>query len=576
MLKLVALSANKASFKTIKFNASGLTLIVGQETSRSGANNKKTYNAVGKTLILRLVHFCLGSNKSKIFSSKLQGWEFKLQFQFANVPYTVVRSTEDQSVVALNGEVLTLKEYRAKLLKLISPNAVDGIHFRSLITRFSRLSRVGYNSADKFVNKEKPYDQLLHNTFLLGLDPELVKKKYQLKTEKDRIKALKAGFVSDPILKNYQAQGRDTSIDQKDLEEQIKNLTNNIQSFKVAEDFHKIQKEADEVALRIREYEKKRVVLLNSLASIDKSLQQKLDVPSEKIEKVYEEAKTILNKESVLQLQDVMTFHSKLTSSRLERLSREKNRIKGELKEVEKSIATDGNALDHHLQYLNSHKALDELSALNHRRSDLMLQLKKLQEFERLEKDYTIHIQKISIELQEQNLSAQEYLDNAKTILDKNVEIFRGLSKEFYEDKPGGISVLNNIRDNQIRYDLKIKIQDDSSDGVNEVKIFCFDMTLLLAKHNHNVGFLFHDSRLFSNMDLRQRNTLFRLANKYAEDRGLQYIATVNQDQLDSFRDRLTEAEYKQIIEDHIVERLTDKSDQDKLLGIQVDMDFDD
>lgn len=163
-------------------------------------------------------------------------------------------------------------------------------------------------------------------------------------------------------------------------------------------------------------------------------------------------------------------------------------------------------------------------------------------------------------------------MESIKELLETIMTTFRELAKAFYE-KPGGIKVINNEGENTIRFDIMAKIQDDSSDGVNEVKIFCFDMTLLLLQRNHKMRFLFHDSRLFSNMDPRQRYTLFKLANSKIIN-GFQYIATVNEDTLLSFKDMMTDEEYNDIIENNIRLKLTDESEQSKLLGIQIDMDY--
>jgi hypothetical protein len=69
-------------------------------------------------------------------------------------------------------------------------------------------------------------------------------------------------------------------------------------------------------------------------------------------------------------------------------------------------------------------------------------------------------------------------------------------------------------------------------------------MTLLTLQRNHNFGLLFHDSRLFSNMDPRQRATLFSLAYTETKENDLQYIASVSQNQLDSFQKLLSKDEF--------------------------------
>ncbi len=51
-----------------------------------------------------------------------------------------------------------------------------------------------------------------------------------------------------------------------------------------------------------------------------------------------------------------------------------------------------------------------------------------------------------------------------------------------------------------------------------------------------------------------------------------QYIATVNQNQLDEIKKHMTDKEYNRIISQSTVLTLTDESDSAKLLGIKVDL----
>ena len=152
--------------------------------------------------------------------------------------------------------------------------------------------------------------------------------------------------------------------------------------------------------------------------------------------------------------------------------------------------------------------------------------------------------------------------------------VFKSISNEFYENKLAGINVSNNEGDNKIRYNINAHIDGDTGDGVSKVKIFCFDWTLLLGKHNHNIKFIFHDGRILDGMDPRQISTLFRYSYKKSHESNLQYIISANEDSLESIREYFKEEEYENIIEKNKILELTDKSDESKLLGIQVDMDY--
>ena len=96
-------------------------------------------------------------------------------------------------------------------------------------------------------------------------------------------------------------------------------------------------------------------------------------------------------------------------------------------------------------------------------------------------------------EMGKATVQTTEYLKTAKPHLDLLMNTFRSYSQEFYGDKPAGLVVRNNDKDdNQIRYDIESRIEHDAADGWNNVRIFCFDLLLLTLKQRHTVDFLFH------------------------------------------------------------------------------------
>lgn len=126
-----------------------------------------------------------------------------------------------------------------------------------------------------------------------------------------------------------------------------------------------------------------------------------------------------------------------------------------------------------------------------------------------------------------------------------------------------------------LRYTLEARIEDDSSDGVNEVRMFCFDLLLLACKKS-NMRFIMHDSRLFANMDPRQRETLFRIVHDVCSKNEYQYICSINEDAVLSFKPLMSSEDYSQIITDNIILELNDDAPESKLLGMQIDIDLED
>jgi len=574
-VKLHSLKANKPSFHTVNFKKEGPTLILGRQAAPGNKQQGKTYNGVGKSLIVRLVHFCLGTEPIEELEKKLPDWEFSLTFEIEGVEYTASRRTQGQRIIRLNNEDQSLPLFRKTLEeKIFTFEAGLSLSFRSLISRFIRPSKASYNEAEIFIKEERDYYQLLNNSFLLGLDPGLVKRKRDLRKEEEQTRKLKSNFNQDPILQDFYSGDRDASIELQDLEEKISGLERSLAAFDVAEDYHKIRAESDELSKKVRDLENKSVALNNAILNIDNSIKSRPDLPKEKVLSVYEEAKLRFKEDVKKTIDEVLEFHSGLLANRKKRLLDEKARLKKELFKTVEQRESLGSSLNQNFKYLNSHRALDEFVQLTNLCSDLKNRAQKLKDYQQLMKKYDLKLQELSISIKQENIRAQNYLETQADLISKNIAIFRNLSKEFYKDKPSGISIKNNDGDNQIRFNIETKIQDDASDGINEVKIFCFDMTLLKARHGHSIDFIFHDSRLFSNMDPRQRETLFRLAHKFTAGNSLQYIASVNEDQIESFRQEMSEEDFKLFIVDNISLELTDESAATKLLGIEIDMDY--
>jgi len=173
-------------------------------------------------------------------------------------------------------------------------------------------------------------------------------------------------------------------------------------------------------------------------------------------------------------------------------------------------------------------------------------------------------------------VEANQYIRSIRPHLDLLMEKFREYSKELYGSVPAGLTVKNNDGENQCRYDIEAHIQNDAADGINQGKIFCYDFLLLTMRQRHAMEFLFHDNRLYADMDKHQRCSLFRLADRVCRQMDIQYIATLNEDVIDSVRDIAGE-DFQQLFVDPVVLELTDAPNgTGKLLGFQIDMQYDD
>lgn len=573
-MKLIRLSSDKKGFHSINFK-DGINLIVGRKKDSTDKSTKNTYNGVGKSLVVYLIHFCLGSNKIAAFEEKIPEWNFYLEIDIDGSLYKIRRNTSEQSNIFLNDEKHTLKQFRDKMLELnfSLSEPLKNLSFNTLFPRFIRRDRASYNSYDNFVVKEQDYSRLLNNSFLLGLNVDLVQEKKKLREFQTSTENLKSSLEKDPVLKEHFSHKNDTEIEINDLMESITSLEKELDSFKIANNYNDIEIEADVLARDVKNLSNERTLIENDISNILKTLDMKSEISTEKIVGFYENVKIEVPEMVNRKIKESIDFHNGLLEKRNLRLQKELKKCRDELKNIQAKISDKGLSLDKHLGYLDTHGALDEFSSLNKMLNEQRTKLDKLLEYQGIMKTYKKKLLEIKSEYSEKSLETQEYIDYSSNLLDNIKSTFRELTKEFY-DKGSGIKIESNDGENTLRYNIDVRIQDDSSDGVNEVKILCYDLMILLLQANHKMKFIFHDSRLFSNMDPRQRGTVFKLINKKIIPMGYQYIATVNEDQLDSFRDAYDAEEFQNIISDNTILALTDESDESKLLGIQIDMKY--
>ncbi|MDP1596912.1 MAG: DUF2326 domain-containing protein [Methylotenera sp.] len=547
---------------------------IGDSKARS---KQQTYNGVGKSLIIELIHFCLGSSPNDAFEKLLPGWEFTLTISHNDIEHIITRSTKSQKVVSIDDAELSLEVFRDKLqsysFKL--DVSIDHLSFRALIGRFIRRNLSDYVDPLKLSNDFTDFATLLKTAFLLGIDLQLILKKYVLKTELKRIQGLSKNFRDDTLIREFFIKNKDEEIELKFLEEKIEGLENARSNFKVADNYYEIENQANELKEHLTELRNQSIVTKNSIAAIEKSMKIRPDIPAQKLIKAYDELLESFKEGVIQKLEDVETFHNSLMKNRLARLSQEKIRLLSKLKDCEKQLVDMHSELDNLISYLGTNKALDELNAISNQIGELKAKAQKIRDYQALNKQYKIDIAAIKSTMNSQIELSYQYLDDTKLEFEKNIDsVYRNFVKHFYPNSPAGISVRNNDKDNQTRFDIDVKIENQASDGINHVRIFCFDLLILMAGVNHDIEFIFHDSRLYDGVDPRQRIDMLRLANQLSIKNNKQYIVTLNQDHIDSMGSHWIENEYDSLISKNITLKLADDSDSSRLLGEQIDMNY--
>lgn len=575
-MQLIKVYSNKPTFRTVEFNPTGASFIIAKQKDSKSKDKGKTYNGVGKSLLVRIIHFCLGGSVDsyKSFCKKLEGWEFNIDIILDNEPLTISRSANEPKKIFIGDAEHNITKFNnimgEKCFNI--PDEVGYLSYRTLLPFFIRPNKASYTDCKKPGRTGKEYQVLLNNTFLLGLDVFLAQKKQKLRVEQEKIRKLEKNFKDDPLLQDFFTGNKNVKLNIADLEYNIEGLEKDLKKFQVADDYHDIQKEADSVESRLFELNNEIALLQKNIKSIEKNFSLKTHMKSTDIESVYSEAKVNFPDTVKKTLKDIEDFYSKLISNRTLRLLEQKNSLTERI-----NIKTDESeklkhSLDKHMKYLGEHQALDLFITLSNKLSGYINEKENLDKYQKLQSDYKSKERKTEKDMIELSDQTDIYLDEIETITTTLSDTFRDLVKIFYPKSIAGLTVNTNEGENQLLYNLDAKIESDASDGINNVKIFCYDMTILLKGYNHNIDFIFHDSRLYDGTDERQKADMFTIIKDYIIGSDKQYISTINQNQLEEIKRQLPPEDYENIIVKNTKLVLTDDNDTEKLLGIKVDI----
>jgi len=576
-MRLIKLEASDKRFKTVVFNRTGLSFILAKQVNPDETDRNRTYNGVGKSLLIALVHFCLGSSTKPSFEEKLNDWTFYLTVEIQNEEYIFARSTSEQKTIYVNGEKYTVKKFtdflQEKCFRI--PTDSQFLSFRSLLPFFIRPSRTSYVDCMKPGKTGSDYQTQLYNAFLIGLDTGLARKKKELKKEIDNIKQWKDNINKDQLLKDFLSSKKSASLTLREIEDKIQKLERDISAFEVAEDYDDVVKRGDSLKQRLDENRNQLFLLELQLRNIDENLAIDPDLNGESIIKLYNEAKNVLQESVIRKLKEVEQFYRTLNEKRTQRLLAQKSSIlqsRNELNTQHRQIQAE---LDQCLKYLGDHRAIDAYSAIVREHKDLIMEKERITQYEKLIEDYSAKGLTCKQDILEVCKQTRQYLLGDKKNIESVRDYFRTMAKRFYPDSTAGVEVKSNDGENQICYDIDPRLDSDNSFGIGNVKILCYDTTLLFRGARHSIQFLFHDSCVLHGIDTIHVEEWFQtLYDTFPKNGDFQYIASINQNQIDSLKATLPPEDFKKIIDDHIILTLTDEGDNGKLLGFTVDLNY--
>lgn len=564
-----SISSNKASFRRVAFQP-GFNLIIADCTQQSLERDSR--NGLGKTLLLEILHFCLGADAKGLCRPELVGWTFTVDLDLGGHSVVVTRQIDAPRRVYFpeayahlpirperqRGEdqfSLSIGEWNLVLgalsfgLPIAGGNAYTPT-FRSLFSYFTRRTKGSMLSPFTHHEKQAEWDKQVQTSYLLGLSWETASQLQALKDQKKNLKDFKR-VVKTGIVRGYQGGQGDLEAKRVQIEAEVTRTANELTQFRVHDRYRDIEREANRLTEGIHKISNDNYGKRRSLTTYERSLAEEAPPNANEVLALYAEAQVALPESVRRRVEEVDAFHRTVVNNRQQFLAAECERLKVEIKANEDRIKLLSEERAGHLEILKTHRALEEytrlqdkLVALRTQAQDIKHVIENLQKLKQGEGE--IRLQSAQLEQR----GRRDY-EEREQIRDRAINLFNENSQFLYE-APG--KLLIDYQESGFKFNVEIERAD--SDGIAQMKIYCFDLMLaqIWANKNPSPKLLFHDSRIFDGVDERQRAKALILAEREARTRGFQYICTLNSDSvpagqlgefnLDSFvRLRLTDHE---------------------------------
>ena len=578
-----AVNCDRPSFKTVKFRP-GFNVVLAERTKES--DTKDSRNGLGKTTLIEIIHFCLGA-KAKAGEGLLRepifDWTFSLDLELRNRRYKVFRNTEHPKHVSIEGDfsmwpkkpdldtktgetTLTVSDWNTMLGWLMFDLPVSAREntfnptYRSLISYFIRKGRDAFSTPFEHSRKQQEWDKQANNTFLLGLNWDYAREWQVLKEQASLLTNLKKAAGSG-LMSNLMGSIGELDAQRIRLEEQAAHGQDQLNNFKVLPQYRDIERTATELTGSIHKFVNDNVSDKRLLDYYENSVKDEQPAAQDNIHQLYKEAGVLFPNYVTKRLEDVQAFHTNIVVNRKNYLQTEIARLRDKITERENRISKLSEERASLLSILRTHGALEEYTKLQQLHLKTVAQLEDLKKRIDNLKKFEQGKSALSINQQQLQLKAHADYEERAAIRGNVVSLFNANSEALYKS-PGNLIVDIGPKG----YTFNIKIERSSSQGIEQMKVFCYDLMMaqLWSANKTRPGLLIHDSTIFDGVDERQVAHALQLAAEASEKHGFQYVCCLNSDAIP-----WKEFDNGFDLQKNVVLELTDARDEGGLLGMR-------
>ena len=541
-------------FKDITFR-SGLNVILADKAP--GSTDKQTRNGAGKSSVVEVVHFLLGSNadKDSIFrNAALIDAVFSIEFDLANRPTSCERTGAQPSKVRVTAPTfdewpvqptidkrtheptLSNTNWRATLGHFIFglpvgdqdvDDAKAGPTFRALISYFARRQHGGgLVEPEKNAEQQQLGEQQVALSYLLGLDWTLPQRLEEIRAREKSLKELRR-LAADGALGALVGKSSELRTELTLAEEASRKLHQNLAKFTIVPEYEALETEASLLTQRISDLSDSNTADRLLVAELKRSIDTERAPEAQDVARLYEEAGVVFPELVHRRFDDVRAFHESVVRNRRSYLDSELRSAENRINVRDQEMHSLDLRRSQIMSILKSGKALEQYANLQSelaRREGTVAMLRgRYAAAQQLESEKT----ELDIERNQLLVRLRRDYEEQRETLDRAILAFEEVSEALYE-KAGRLQIEPTLNGPQ----FSVAIEGARSKGISNMQIFCFDMMLMQVCVARKIGpgFLVHDSHIFDGVDSRQVAKALQVGADLSARNGFQYIITMNSD----------------------------------------------
>ncbi|MHB1068382.1 MAG: ABC-three component system protein [Gemmatimonadaceae bacterium] len=544
-----SVTANQQSFHAVEFTT-GLNVILAERSQTSTV--KDTRNGLGKSTLIEIIDFCLGSRANQgtgLLIEPLKDWAFTVELTLAGNRVRATRAVADQNRVVIDGSTTGWLEqpdtdeasddrvFRAERWRTLLgwalfdvPRSADQFpykpSYRSLVSYFIRRGPDAYTSPFRHFRQQKTWDIQLHTAYLLGMNWEYAARWQSLRDQQDGMRAIEKA-IKTGAMKGAVGSVGELETQRIQLEQEANAARRALDTFKVHPQYESIQQDADRLTSEVHGLVNSNVSDRRRLTCYRESIKDEKSPKASSLERLYEESGLVFPDAVRRSLDQARTFHEQVVSNRRAFLQTEINRLEQVINEREIKIKGLTDQRAEVLQVLETHSALQEMTHLQQRFVELQGSLERVQARLREMKNLKTTMREVKTAKEELVRTAEQDHEERKDAWSAAVRLFNEHSQALYES-PGRLII--DVGDTGYKY--QVDIERSGSEGIEKMKVFCFDLAILQLQmqNRHGIDFLVHDTLIYDSVDARQRALAFERAHEVTSALGGQYICTMNSD----------------------------------------------